>query len=159
MIATNSESSSLVVLNLSGAENITDVGLQHMPPELLVGAKLDLSTWSLLATDKCLGVIATNSESSSLVVLNLSGAENITDVGLQSLSGCTSSLQYLNFDNAYRITGAGLAAITKTCIKLQQLSLSGCMGIDGAGFGILGQNCRELVSLKLQTNVRDVLSA
>ena len=82
-------------------------------------------------------------------MLNLSGAENITDVGLQSLSGCTSSLQYLNFDNAYRITGAGLAAITKTCIKLQQLSLSGCMGIDGAGFGILGQNCRELVSLKL----------
>ena len=73
-----------------------DTPYEHMPPELLVGAKLNLSTWSPLATDKCFGVIATNAESSSLVVLNLSGAENITDIGLQSLSGCTSSLQYLN---------------------------------------------------------------
>ncbi|KAL3775761.1 hypothetical protein ACHAW5_005331 [Stephanodiscus triporus] len=129
-----------------------DLPYQHVPAELLVPGQrcvLDLSTWSLVATDDCLGVIATYAETSSLEVLNLSGAENITDIGLQSLSGCTSSLRYLNFDNAYQITGVGLARITKKCNKLQHLFLSGCMGIDGAGFGILGQNCRELVSLKL----------
>ena len=46
---------------------------EHMPPELLVGAKLDLSTWSLVATDECLGVISTYAESSSLD----SGAKSI----------------------------------------------------------------------------------
>ena len=126
-----------------------DVPYDRMPAELLVGAELDLSTWSLVATDACLGTIATNAESTGLVVLNLAGAENITDVGLQLLSACTSSLKHLNLDNAYRIASVGLATVTKKCNKLQHLSLSGCMGIDGAGFGILGQNCRELVSLKL----------
>ncbi|KAL7538021.1 hypothetical protein ACHAXR_008227 [Thalassiosira sp. AJA248-18] len=125
-----------------------DLPYENVPIELLCGAKLDLSQWSLVATDECLSNIAANSTLSELVVLNISGAEKITDVGLQSLSRCSSHLHSLNLDNAYRITGGGLAAVTKRCRKLQRLSLAG-WGIDGAGFGILGQNCRELVSLNL----------
>ena len=76
---------------------------------------LDLSSWTLLATDHCLSVIADRQSSKKIVLLNLSGAEKVTDVGLHALSKCTSNLQSLNLDNAYRITSVGLATITKNC--------------------------------------------
>ncbi|KAL7553593.1 hypothetical protein ACHAWF_016896 [Thalassiosira exigua] len=126
-----------------------DLPYECVPTELLYGPHLDLTQWSLVASDDCLGHIAVNSATCPLLSLDLSGAEKITDLGLHALSGCTSSLQSLNLDNAYSITGDGLAAVTKRCRKLQQLSCSGCLGVDGAGFGILGQNCRNLVTLKL----------
>jgi len=120
---------------------------QNIPTELLVGKEIDLSSWSLVATDHCLGIIATQS-SKEIVLLNLSGAEKVTDVGLQTLSKFTSNLQSLNLDNAYRISSVGLAAITKNCQRLTEISLSGCLGIDGAGFGMLS-HCHELTELRL----------
>ena len=91
---------------------------QNIPTELLIGneqSQLDLSSWTLLATDHCLSVIADRQSSKKIVLLNLSGAEKVTDVGLHALSKCTSNLQSLNLDNAYRITSVGLATITKNC--------------------------------------------
>ena len=96
-----------------------DLPYEHVPRELLCGTRLDLSQWSLVATDECLGAIAARSLSVKLVELNLSGAERISSVGLQSLSRSTSNLQSLNLDNAYGIDGDGLAAVTRLggCLK------------------------------------------
>lgn len=134
-----------------------DLPYDGVPIILLCGDRLDLSQWSLVLTDQCLGSIASAHQTSNgdnqlsleLITLNLSGAEKITDVGLKALSSCSSKLQSLCLENAYNISGDGLATITKQCTDLKHLSLSGCMGISGAGFGIIGQNSRELVTLKL----------
>jgi len=129
-----------------------DLPYENIPAEMIIGdeqSQLDLRNWSLLATDNCLRVIAEQS-SKEIVLLNLSGAEKVTDVGLQTLSNSSSisNLQSINLDNAYRISSVGLANITKNCQRLTEISLSGCLGIDGAGFGILS-HCRELIDLKL----------
>lgn len=137
-----------------------DLPYDRVPTELLYGDKLDLSQWSLVLTDACLREIkaahqcsvdhkeeVSRNVTSNLTLLNISGAQKITDAGLQSLA-CCSALQSLYLDNAYFITGDGLAAITKRCSDLRQLSLSGCMGISGASFGIIQAN-RNLTTLKL----------
>jgi len=93
---------------LKALDNTTgknDLPYNNVPTELLIGPNLDLSKWTLVATDKCLGNLGKSKE--RLVVLNLSGAETITDGGLKLLSDCTSTLVSLNLDNAYRITSFG----------------------------------------------------
>eukprot|EP00956_Cyclotella_meneghiniana_P017213 scaffold27829_cov64-Cyclotella_meneghiniana.AAC.13 len=135
------------------------VPFDRVPTELLSGNQLDLSQWTLVVTDECLQRIkATHrtldegecSHSSSLTLINLSGAEKISDHGLQSISPCcTSALRSLYLDNVFRITGNGLTAITKHCIHLQSLSLPGTLGIQGSSFGIIGQQCHQLITLEL----------
>ena len=135
------------------------VPFDRVPTELLSGNQLDFSRWTLVVTDECLQRIkATHrtldegecSHSSSLTLINLSGAEKISDHGLQSIAPCcTSALRSLYLDNVFRITGNGLTAITKHCIHLQSLSLPGTLGIQGSSFGIIGQQCRQLITLEL----------
>lgn len=137
-----------------------DLPYDRVPTELLYGDQLDLSQWSLVVTDECLKEIRKahkisgkgdlqSTVYSNLTLLNLSGCEKITDVGLESLSALGSSLKSLYLDNAYSITGSGLAAMSKHCTFLEKLSLSGTLGISGSGYSIIGQQCRDLTMLKL----------
>lgn len=134
-----------------------DIPYDQVPIELLCDPQLDLSQWSLVVTDACLKKVKVahkicNVSSSNLTLLNLSGAQQITDVGLESISLRCFHLKTLYLDNAYSITGTGLAAITKQCCHLQHLSLAGTINISGASFSIIGQQCREIITLNLSCN-------
>eukprot|EP00984_Skeletonema_dohrnii_P026743 scaffold16135_cov126-Skeletonema_dohrnii-CCMP3373.AAC.3 len=131
----------------------------HLPYEAVPVAELqtsscslDLSQWSIILTDECLVTIAAQQLSLSrltLTSLNLSGAEKVTDAGVQSLSPCIAALQSLQLDNLYNISSDGLAIIAKYGKQLQQLSLAGCLKIDGVGFAVIGEGCRALQHLNL----------
>ena len=110
------------------------------------GGRLDLSQWSLVATDDCIRTISCHNPF-DIVYLNLSGADAVTDDGIQSLSNC-SNLQELNLDNIFRLQ-TGLSKVTEKCRAIRDLSLCGCFGLKATQVASLGQNARGLVSLKL----------
>lgn len=116
-------------------------------------SSLNLSQWSIIVTDECLATIATRQQLSLprplLTSINLSGAEKITDAGIQSLSPCIATLQTLQLDNAYQISSDGLSIIAKYGKNLRHLSLAGCLKIDGVGFAVIGEGCRAVQHLNL----------
>ena len=77
------------------------VPFDRVPAELLSGSQLDLSHWTLVVTDECLQRIKVAHQTfdegecsqSNLTLINLSGAEKISDVGLQSVAPCCSALR------------------------------------------------------------------
>ena len=124
---------------------------EEIPCQVLLSAtnkegKLDLSQWSFVATDDCIRAISCHNPG-EIIHLNLSGADAVTDQGVQSLSKCCR-LQELNLDNIFRLQ-TGLERVTEKCCAIRDLSLCGCLGLKAPQFASLGQNARGLVSLKL----------
>ena len=126
---------------------------EGVPVEILAASSdtRDLSKWSIVLTDECLKTLSSQSLTSgqSLTSLNLSGAEKITDLGIQALSPCLPQLHSLYLENLFNISSVGLAVVAKYAKKLKRLSLAGCLKIDGVGFATIGDCSRELQYLNL----------
>lgn len=184
----------LKVLSLKWCLGVTDLGVALIGVKCKQIRSLDLS--HLLITEKCLpsllklqyledlaleGCCGINDESlislkqgwKSLKTLNISHSENVTHVGVSSLTSNTGCLQ--NLDLAYgplvtnaiseclrklsqlqsiRLDGcqvmcSGLKGIGSSCVSLKELSLSKCSGVTDDGLSSIVTKHRDLKKLDI----------
>ncbi|KVI11293.1 Leucine-rich repeat, cysteine-containing subtype [Cynara cardunculus var. scolymus] len=153
----------LRVLNLKWCLGVSDLGVALIAVKCKQIRSLDLS--HLLITEKCLplllklqylkvlvleGCCGIGDESlvslkqgwKSLKTLNMSYCENVSHVGLSSLTSSTTCLQNLSL--AYGPTGIG-----NSCVSLKELSLSKCSGVTDDGLSSVVMKQTELKRLDI----------
>ncbi|XP_071722315.1 F-box/LRR-repeat protein 3 [Rutidosis leptorrhynchoides] len=184
----------LKVLNLKWCLGISDLGVALIGVKCKQIRSLDLS--HLLITDKCLpsllnlkyledlvleGCCGINDDSlaslkqgwKSLKTLNMSCCENVTHVGVSSLTSSTSCLQNLNLAygplvtlavseslqklsqiqkirlDGCQVTCSGLKGIANSCVSLKELSLSKCLGVTDDGLSSIVMKHTDLQKLDI----------
>lgn len=150
--------------------------LDAVPQELLFGERVDLHRWTLIVNDETLdelskqqssarryylnscadnlhGIFATFWTATScprgLLLLNISGAKDITDYGLTLIARASAELTTLSIAGCTQITDVGLREIALGCRKLQDLDVSSCHGIEGHGLSAVAECCPNLMKVNM----------
>ncbi|CAM6072893.1 unnamed protein product [Sphagnum tenellum] len=154
----------LTALNVSGCKNITDASLQNIAKfspgikSLNLTRCVKLTDNGLLClTDSCQSLeelylyaipgftvraFREFSHFRKLQLLDLCGAQNLTDEGLAPIALC-KALVSLNLTWCVQITDIGLKALAQHCSLLQLLSLHGILGVSDEGLKSLSECCRN----------------
>lgn len=146
-----------------------------VPNELLLGAQIDLSRWSVILEDDNLKRIADNNtqgypyyfvdagkpavpqmfhsfwdESTELLTaLNLSGAKDISDYGITMIARSCRNMSDLNINGCIGITDVGLREVALNCPHLEVLQMPSCHTIEGGGLVSVAECCPKLRKLDL----------
>ncbi|KAI9989603.1 hypothetical protein PInf_019888 [Phytophthora infestans] len=156
----------------SVAELSTVFVYKEIPDEVLVGTELDLSIWSVVASDACLAKMLRSSGSSSrpwlsnqladllpsaasalalnnapttpvkqqsIVRINLSGADQITDKTAHIIAKACPELQHLNLERALKLTDSGVRHIVSCCRSLESLNLSYVTALQSPALSCIGE--------------------
>ncbi|OLN96713.1 SCF E3 ubiquitin ligase complex F-box protein grrA [Colletotrichum chlorophyti] len=81
--------------------------------------------------------------------LTLTNCRNLTDQGLTALVQNSSSLLALDISGAEHISDVSIRTIAEHCKRLQGLNISGCRFITNESMITLAENCRFIKRLKL----------
>eukprot|EP00250_Pteridium_aquilinum_P004190 c14419_g1_i1 orf=152-1207(-) len=128
---------SLTTLNLTRCTRLTDDGLRQLLDSCENIEVLYLYAVSSF-TDKSYAKLA---NLQSLRVLDLCGAQNLTDDGIcQGLANC-KELESLNLTWCVKVTDRGIQIIAENCSMLQLLSLHGILGVTDKGLQSLSLSC------------------
>lgn len=145
---------SIQSLFLKGATGIKDDGLRAIGENLQDLKQIDLADLSFVteaglkdpfsraknlvsvtlpikATDEVIAVIGLHL--SKLEVLNMAGANKITDVSLIALSKGNLALTSINLTECDRITNTGLKALGSGCKEIQSLNVNYCEELNDEG--------------------------
>ncbi|KAF4133729.1 WW domain-containing protein [Phytophthora infestans] len=166
----------------SVAELSTVFVYKEIPDEVLVGTELDLSIWSVVASDACLAKMLRSSGSSShpwlsnqladllpsaasalalnnapttpvkqqsIVRINLSGADQITDKTAHIIAKACPELQHLNLERALKLTDSGVRHIVSCCRSLESLNLSYVTALQSPALSCIGELRLPLRSLAI----------
>ncbi|MCO5569062.1 hypothetical protein L7F22_022768 [Adiantum nelumboides] len=121
----------------AGCLSLTDDGLSHFLENCRGIQVLYLYAVSSL-TDKSYEKLA---YLKNLRVLDLCGAQHLTDAGIcQGFSNC-KDLESLNLTWCVKVTDNGVRAIAENCHGLQLLSLHGVLGVTDEGLQSLSRSC------------------
>jgi F-box/leucine-rich repeat protein 2/20 len=120
-----------------------------IPSDVFQGEEWDASPWTQVATDEAIVAMIHENGFKSPVILNLSGAVDITDVALQSLARVSGKLQLINLQSVSKISEKGIHPVFVNSRVIQSLNLSGCIGIAGSAFALVGQYCKTLKELNV----------
>ncbi|KAL9266809.1 F-box protein-like protein [Drosera capensis] len=123
-------------LNITRCIRINDFGLDHILNSCSSLQNLNLYALSRF-TDK---VYTKISLLPHLRVLDLCGAQNLSDEGLASIAKC-KKLVSLNLTWCIRITDAGVLAMAQNCTSLNLLSLFGIVGVTDKSLEALSRSC------------------
>ncbi|OAE21542.1 hypothetical protein AXG93_2543s1010 [Marchantia polymorpha subsp. ruderalis] len=77
-----------------------------------------------------------------LKLLDVCGAQFLSDVGLAGIAECTL-LESLNLTWCVRVTDIGLKALAQHCVFLESLSLHGLLGVTDDGIEELSKSCKD----------------
>ncbi|KAH7442347.1 hypothetical protein KP509_03G083900 [Ceratopteris richardii] len=153
----------LSYLNLSGCKGVTDRSLEIMSINGRCLTELNLTRCIKLTDDGLVKLLESChniqvlylyalsnltdksyvnfSKLQDLRVLDLCGAQNLTDDGIiQGLSRC-KALQSLNLTWCVKVTDKGICAIAQNCHMLRLLSLHGILGVTDKGLQSLSHSC------------------
>ncbi|XP_026414862.1 F-box protein At3g58530-like isoform X1 [Papaver somniferum] len=128
-------------LNLTRCVKLTDGGLQQI---LLKCSSLQyLNLYALSGfTD---GAYMKISHLAHLRVLDLCGAQNLSNQGLSSIARC-KNLVSLNLTWCVLVTDAGVVAIARGCPSLEFLSLFGILGVTDMCLEVLSGFCSKTLT-------------
>ncbi|CAK4249541.1 unnamed protein product [Aphanomyces euteiches] len=155
--------------------NLDGTSIPFFPLQLLHQPHVNISPWTLLATDDTFFKIAAHNkrkrrleqqkpsvewtlglkeqiqlhatgETKSIVA---NGSEQLTDAGLIAIAKSIASLECLEIAQAYRVTDAGMRNLALHCSNLTCLNISGCRGIAGAGLAAVSDHCHRMTSLAM----------
>lgn len=157
----------IVDLNISGCKNITDRGVQLVADNYPNLQSLNLTRCVKLTDEglkqllqKCLFLESLNLYAVSsftdeaytkislltrLEFVDLCGAQNLSDQGLQCISKC-KNLVSLNLTWCVRVTDDGVIAIAQSCTSLEFLSLFGIIGVTDKCLEALSQSCSNNIT-------------
>ncbi|ETV87687.1 hypothetical protein H257_01174 [Aphanomyces astaci] len=160
-----------VVANSGVASLATiDAPIPFFPVQLLQQVHVNLSMWTLVATDTAFLKIAAhnnrlrNLQSNAFAMDKMkaqpnyqgftrsivaAGIEALTDVGLMAVAKAVEALECLDIAHATKVTDAGMRTLALHCTKLTSLNISGCTGIAGAGLGAVSDHCHSMQRLAL----------
>ena len=158
-------------LNISGCNRVTDVGLLAVVASCPNLRDLDLTRLRQVTDDALSGAILALprlervnlyacpqlsdrsyvffSALQKLNFLDLCGAENLSDGGLQAIAEC-KHLEYLNLSWCVKVTDEGVVPLARGCQFLTLLSVHGNLKITRLSLAALAKNCRILQTLDLQ---------
>ena len=164
----------LKVLRAISKSTNSALQLDDVPEEFLVGETVDLQRWTLVMTDKNMKQLSEppatysfvdcakpqvpeffhdffskppKSSSHGITSLNISGAKQVTELGLALFARKNTNLQYLNLSNCIEIGDAGMRDVGMNCPSLMSLNISGCHAITGQGLVSIAECCRFLTTL------------
>ncbi|GAB2233084.1 hypothetical protein Droror1_Dr00002299 [Drosera rotundifolia] len=123
-------------LNITRCIRINDFGLDHILNSCSSLQSLNLYALSRF-TDKVYSKISLLPH---LRVLDLCGAQNLSDEGLASIAKC-KKLVSLNLTWCICITDAGVLAVAQNCTSLNLLSLFGIVGVTDKSLEALSSSC------------------
>ncbi|OQR80756.1 hypothetical protein ACHHYP_17234 [Achlya hypogyna] len=138
------------------------------PLQLLQRPLVNISKWTLLATDDTFAKIAahnirlrnlrarnalegrpdafTEDETTSIIA---NGIEDLTDQGLVAIAKAVHQLEVLEIASATKVSDAGMRTLALSCSTLTSLNVSGCTGIAGAGLGAISDHCPKICRLSV----------
>ncbi|KEH41769.1 putative leucine-rich repeat domain, L domain-containing protein [Medicago truncatula] len=128
-------------LNLTRCVKLTDAGLKELLQKCLSLQSLNLYAVSSF-TDEAYRKICLLTR---LTFLDLCGAQNLSDQGLQSISKC-KNLVSLNLTWCVRVTDEGVIAIAQSCTSLEFLSLFGIVGVTDKCLVALSKSCSNSIT-------------
>eukprot|EP01018_Ginkgo_biloba_P018152 Gb_12010 [translate_table: standard] len=157
----------IVSLNLSGCKNIIDQSLELLASHYKELKYLNL-TRCVKLTDNGLIVLLNNcrsienlnlyadssftdkayekiSQLTELRVLDVCGAQNLSDQGLLSIAKCRK-LKSLNLTWCVRITDVSVKALAQNCPSLEFLSLFGILGVTDSSLEMLSKFCSQTLA-------------
>ncbi|XP_028777572.1 F-box protein At3g58530 [Neltuma alba] len=127
--------SELESLNLTRCVKLTDSGLKQLLQKCLSLQSLNLYALSSF-TDK---VYKKMSLLVHLKLLDLCGAQNLSDEGLSSISKC-KNLITLNLTWCVRVTDEGVISVARSCTSIESLSLFGITGVTDKSLETLSKS-------------------
>lgn len=153
----------LAILNLSGCKGVTNKSLETMSVHCKSLKNLNLTRCLRLTDDGLIQLLEScrNIEAlylyavssftdqsyaklmnlQALRILDLCGAQNLTDDGIsQGLAKC-KDLESLNLTWCVKVTDIGIKSIGNSCSKLQLLSLHGLLGVTDQGLESISHSC------------------
>ncbi|KAK7278801.1 hypothetical protein RJT34_23837 [Clitoria ternatea] len=128
-------------LNLTRCVKVTDDGLKQLLLKCLFLQNLNLYALSSF-TDEAYKKICLLAR---LKVLDLCGAQNLSDEGLSCISKC-KNLVSLNLTWCVRVTDEGVLSITESCTSLEFLSLFGIIGVTDKCLEALSMSCSKKIT-------------
>ncbi|XP_058766331.1 F-box protein At3g58530-like [Vicia villosa] len=157
----------IVDLNISGCKNISDRGVQFVADNYPKLESLNLTRCVKLTDEglkqllqKCLSLQSLNLYAVSsftdeayrkigllthLTFLDLCGAQNLSDEGLECISKC-KNLVSLNLTWCVRVTDKGVIAVAQSCTSLEFLSLFGIVGVTDKCLEALSNSCSNSIT-------------
>lgn len=85
-----------------------------------------------------------------LEVLEIHGAERISDLGLKGIADTCPNLRVLDIGGCLQITDLSLRAVGISCPSLRELNIDRLTRLTGAGLGGIADTCKGLTSLSMQ---------
>ncbi|KAK2454527.1 RNI superfamily protein [Trifolium repens] len=128
-------------LNLTRCVKLTDVGLKQLLQKCLSLQSLNLYAVSSF-TDEAYKKICLLTR---LTFLDLCGAQNLSDQGLQCISKC-KNLVSLNLTWCVRVTDEGVISVAQSCTSLEFLSLFGIVGVTDTCLEALSKSCSNTIT-------------
>lgn len=119
-------------LDVSDCYELTDSGVENISRNYPSLVSIDLS-WSAKVTDISLGVMPPG-----LVSIQLSGCENITNAGVETLTNLQSGLTAVDLSGCDKITDDGLVFLTRLPV-LSSLDLYFCDKVTDVGLMTLSR--------------------
>ncbi|GAB2295450.1 hypothetical protein Dimus_029617 [Dionaea muscipula] len=123
-------------LNITRCIRLSDSGLDHVLTSCSSLQNLNLYALSRF-TDR---VYTKISLLPHLRVLDLCGAQNLSDEGLACIAKC-KKLVSLNLTWCVRITDVGVLAVARNCTSLELVSLFGIVGVTDKSLEALSRSC------------------
>ncbi|XP_054824807.1 F-box protein At3g58530 isoform X5 [Prosopis cineraria] len=122
----------IIYLNISGCKNISDQSLEFVAENYSELESLNLTSF----TDEVYKEISLLVH---LKLLDLCGAQNLSDEGLSSISKC-KNLITLNLTWCVRVTDEGVISIARSCTSIESLSLFGITGVTDKSLEALSKS-------------------
>ncbi|KAF2502591.1 RNI-like protein [Lophium mytilinum] len=85
----------------------------------------------------------------SLLALDVTGLENITDKTMEAVANNCIRLQGLNITNCKKITDKSLAEVARLCRHVKRLKFNGCSQLTDASIMAFALNCRHILEIDL----------
>ena len=138
----------LTSIDMSGNENITDVGIASLTQGCREIKAISVTSYHL--TDASYAAIGETCK--GLTHIDMSGNKNITDVGIASLTqGCSQLKTVIRYSS--QLTDASLAAIGETYKGLTSINMSCTRNMTDDGIASLTQGCSQLQSFDIPVSL------
>jgi hypothetical protein len=139
------KSLSSAVIKAVQSSQLGVIRFEKVPDELLFGAQIDLSRWTMVLKDdnlEYMGALSRNQPNYSYID---SSKGNIDEMFLPFWEKRPfTAILSVNITGATEITDYGLACVVRNCPLLNDLRISGCTAICDGGIREIGLNCRRL---------------
>lgn len=146
LVALNQGYRPLEMLNISGIQNVSDIGLYSLTNSMKRLSHLSLAYGFVVTADlaKCLWNFP------DLQCIKLDGCQ-VSCAGMKAIADCCVSFKELSLCKCIGVTDEGLSSILEKYNGLKKLDITCCRKITHASLDIITSSCTSLISLKMES--------